>query len=253
MYNEPAGYYEAPLQMKANGGMFLIDDFGRQQVRPLDLLNRWIVPLEKRVDYLTLITGQEDRDAVRRADHLLHQPRPDASWRTRRSCAASSSRSTSATRRAAVPRDLQAGRPARAASSSTRAASSTCSSTTIEPTDRPLRMCQPRDLLDQLIAIARYKMLDPDDDAGADRPRGQHLLRHDEPGLMDDEAPIARYDPRRLAAVAANGWRGDHDRGPRTRLAALARPGRRGRAAALADRGAGRRPGQDDRATSSSE
>ena len=50
--------YEAPFQMKANGGMFLIDDFGRQQVSPRDLLNRWIVPLEKRVDYLTLQTGK---------------------------------------------------------------------------------------------------------------------------------------------------------------------------------------------------
>ena len=50
--------YQAPHQMKANGGMFLIDDFGRQQVRPRDLLNRWIVPLEKRVDYLTLQTGK---------------------------------------------------------------------------------------------------------------------------------------------------------------------------------------------------
>jgi len=39
--------YEAPLQMKANRGMFLIDDFGHQKVQPIDLLNRWIVPLEK--------------------------------------------------------------------------------------------------------------------------------------------------------------------------------------------------------------
>ena len=45
--------------MKANGGMFMIDDFGRQQVRPSDLLNRWIVPLEKRIDFLTLHTGQK--------------------------------------------------------------------------------------------------------------------------------------------------------------------------------------------------
>lgn len=52
-------YYEAPFQMKANGGMFLIDDFGRQLVRPRDLLNRWIVPMEKRVDYLTLHTGRK--------------------------------------------------------------------------------------------------------------------------------------------------------------------------------------------------
>jgi DNA-binding MarR family transcriptional regulator len=58
-WNEVSRYYEAPLQMKANGGVFLIDDFGRQQVRPRDLLNRWIVPLEKGVDYLTLHTGQK--------------------------------------------------------------------------------------------------------------------------------------------------------------------------------------------------
>jgi len=45
--------------MKANGGMFLIDDFGRQQIRPCDLLNRWIVPLEKRLDFLTLRTGRQ--------------------------------------------------------------------------------------------------------------------------------------------------------------------------------------------------
>lgn len=50
-------FYEAPFQLKANGGLLLIDDFGRQQVRPRDLLNRWIVPLENRIDYLTLHTG----------------------------------------------------------------------------------------------------------------------------------------------------------------------------------------------------
>ncbi len=52
-------YYEAPFQMKANGGMLLVDDFGRQQIRPRDLLNRWIVPLEKRADFLSLRTGRK--------------------------------------------------------------------------------------------------------------------------------------------------------------------------------------------------
>jgi hypothetical protein len=52
-------YYEAPLQVKANGGLFIIDDFGRQQVKPHDLLNRWILPLEKRIDFLTLHTGNK--------------------------------------------------------------------------------------------------------------------------------------------------------------------------------------------------
>ncbi len=50
--------YEAPLQMKANGGMFLIDDFGRQQISPQQLLNRWIVPLETRIDFLRRPSGQ---------------------------------------------------------------------------------------------------------------------------------------------------------------------------------------------------
>ncbi len=52
-----ARFYEAPLQMKANDGMFLIDDFGRQHISPTDLLNRWIVPLETRIDFLRLNSG----------------------------------------------------------------------------------------------------------------------------------------------------------------------------------------------------
>jgi predicted ATPase with chaperone activity len=59
VYDDTNKFYEAPFQVKANGGMFLIDDFGRQQVRPRDLLNRWIVPLEKGVDFLTLHTGRK--------------------------------------------------------------------------------------------------------------------------------------------------------------------------------------------------
>jgi predicted ATPase with chaperone activity len=59
VYDEVHKYYEAPFQVKANGGILLIDDFGRQQVRPRDLLNRWIVPLENRVDFLTLHNGRK--------------------------------------------------------------------------------------------------------------------------------------------------------------------------------------------------
>ncbi len=58
-FNAIAKFYEAPLQMKSNGGVFVVDDFGRQRIRPRDLLNRWIVPLESRVDYLTLHTGKK--------------------------------------------------------------------------------------------------------------------------------------------------------------------------------------------------
>jgi len=57
-YDPTSKFYEAPLHMKALGGCFLIDDFGRQLVSPSTLLNRWIVPLESRVDYLKLHTGK---------------------------------------------------------------------------------------------------------------------------------------------------------------------------------------------------
>ncbi len=59
VFDDTHRFYEAPFQVKATGGIFLIDDFGRQQVRPRDLLNRWIVPLENRIDYLTLHTGRK--------------------------------------------------------------------------------------------------------------------------------------------------------------------------------------------------
>jgi hypothetical protein len=55
--DEATGIYSAPLQMKANNGLFIVDDFGRQLMSPRDLLNRWIVPLDRRVDYLTLRYG----------------------------------------------------------------------------------------------------------------------------------------------------------------------------------------------------
>jgi len=56
-YDQFTKLYQAPFQVKANGGVLIVDDFGRQRVPPRDLLNRWIVPLEKRIDYLTLHTG----------------------------------------------------------------------------------------------------------------------------------------------------------------------------------------------------
>lgn len=59
VFDDTLKFYEAPFQVKANGGILLIDDFGRQQVKPRDLLNRWIVPLENRIDYLNLHTGRK--------------------------------------------------------------------------------------------------------------------------------------------------------------------------------------------------
>ncbi len=56
-YNSISKVYDAPFQLKANNGIYLIDDFGRQQVSPTEVLNRWIVPMDRRVDYLSFVTG----------------------------------------------------------------------------------------------------------------------------------------------------------------------------------------------------
>ncbi|MFP6762474.1 MAG: ATPase, partial [Planctomycetaceae bacterium] len=58
-FNKMSNFYVAPLQIKANGGVFMVDDFGRQLVTPRDLLNRWILPLEERIDFVTLATGKK--------------------------------------------------------------------------------------------------------------------------------------------------------------------------------------------------
>jgi hypothetical protein len=58
-FTPEANFYQAPLHVKANGGIFLIDDFGRQLCSPKELLNRWILPLENRHDYLTLSSGKK--------------------------------------------------------------------------------------------------------------------------------------------------------------------------------------------------
>lgn len=58
-FNNISKYYEAPLQMKANNGLFIVDDFGRQQIDPQNLLNRWIVPLDRRIDFMALNTGMK--------------------------------------------------------------------------------------------------------------------------------------------------------------------------------------------------
>ena len=58
-YNPTTNFYDAPIHLKATGGVLVIDDFGRQRVNAKDLLNRWIVPLEERHDYLSLHTGKK--------------------------------------------------------------------------------------------------------------------------------------------------------------------------------------------------
>jgi len=58
-YNQESKFYQAPIHFKANGGVFLIDDFGRQRCSPKELLNRWILPLEDRHDFLTVASGKK--------------------------------------------------------------------------------------------------------------------------------------------------------------------------------------------------
>ena len=97
-YSPSLRFYEAPPHVKANGGLFFLDDFGRQRIDPTDLLNRWIIPLEHQIDYLTLVTGQKiripfrlqlvvatnlmatkasDPAFLRRIGYRVHMDRPD--------------------------------------------------------------------------------------------------------------------------------------------------------------------------------
>ena len=77
-YDAAQKYYEAPLHLKANGGTFLLDDLGRQRVEPSELLNRWIIPLEHQVDYLTLNSGQKIRVPLRHMLAISTSLDPDA-------------------------------------------------------------------------------------------------------------------------------------------------------------------------------
>jgi predicted ATPase with chaperone activity len=160
VWDDAAKYYEAPFQMKANGGMFLIDDFGRQQVRPRDLLNRWVVPLEKRYDYLTLHTGQkievpfevlivfstnlEPRDLVdeaflRRIRHKIEVGDPDFGQYREIMQLVCKQRN--------VPFDEEGLRYL-------------LQEYYIKP-DSPMRACHPRDIVDEILDIARYRDVPP--------------------------------------------------------------------------------------------
>jgi len=160
IYNPTSKIYEAPFQMKANCGIFLIDDFGRQQVRVFDLLNRWIVPLEKRFDYLNTVTGQKiqipfdqlimfstnldpkdlgDDALLRRIKFKFEIIDPtEEQWREiwKIMC------------------------KVRGVRYDDRAIDYLVSKW-YKPDNRPFRMCQPRDILDQLISIAKYNMEQP--------------------------------------------------------------------------------------------
>ena len=159
-FNPLANFYEAPIQLKANGGVFLVDDFGRQRVRPQDLLNRWIVPLESRTDYLTLHTGKKfqvpfdvlivfatnldpadlaDEAFLRRIPYKIPVQDPTVEQFTRifqLNCER---------RRMRFHQVMVAYLQRRH----------------YRPHGRPMRACHPRDLLDQVSALCRYRGIDP--------------------------------------------------------------------------------------------
>src|SRR5262249_29560995 len=156
-YNAVGKFYEAPLQMKANGGIFMIDDFGRQQVRAMDLLNRWIVPLEKKYDYLNTTTGTKvevpfdqllifstnldpgqlaDEAFLRRIKFKIEiRDADEAQFRRIWELVCRSKRVEFDTR--GIDYLIQKW---------------------YRPTNRPFRMCHPRDILDQMMSIAKYNM-----------------------------------------------------------------------------------------------
>jgi hypothetical protein len=156
-YNPVGKFYEAPLQMKANGGIFMIDDFGRQQVRAMDLLNRWIVPLEKKYDYLNTVSGTKvevpfdqllifstnldphqlaDEAFLRRIKFKIEVRDPDeAQFRQIWQLVCKGKRVEHDER--GVEYLIQKW---------------------YKPFKRPFRMCQPRDILDQMMSIAKYNM-----------------------------------------------------------------------------------------------
>ncbi len=160
IYNEHGRFYEAPFQMKANSGIFMIDDFGRQQVRPMDLLNRWIVPLEKRYDYLTTVSGKKlevpfdqllifstnldpnqlaDEAFLRRIKYKIEIRDPDeAQWRE-------------------IWKLVCKGRKVEYDARGV----DYMIEKWMKSEGRPFRMCQPRDILDQMISLARYNMEQP--------------------------------------------------------------------------------------------
>ena len=90
-YNPSAKTYDAPFQLKANNGIYLIDDFGRQKVTPAELLNRWIIPMDRHVDYLTFHTG--GKVSVPFETFLIFRPTcTPIVWATRRFCGGSNTR-----------------------------------------------------------------------------------------------------------------------------------------------------------------
>jgi predicted ATPase with chaperone activity len=156
-YNSTGKFYEAPLQMKANGGIFMIDDFGRQQVRAMDLLNRWIVPLEKKYDYLNTVNGTKvevpfDQLLIFSTNLDPHQLADEAFLRRIKFKIEIRDPSEAQYRQI-----WSLVRQARRVEHDERGIDYLIQKW-YKPFNRPFRMCQPRDILDQMMSIAKYNM-----------------------------------------------------------------------------------------------
>jgi predicted ATPase with chaperone activity len=156
-YNATGKYYEAPLQMKANGGIFMIDDFGRQQMRAMDLLNRWIVPLEKKYDYLNTVSGTKvevpfDQILIFSTNLDPGQLADEAFLRRIKFKIEVKDPSEEHFRK--IWELVCKGRRVDFDPSGV----DYLVDKWYKPTKRPFRMCQPRDILDQMISIAKYNM-----------------------------------------------------------------------------------------------
>jgi predicted ATPase with chaperone activity len=159
-YNPTLKYYEAPLQLKANNGMFIVDDFGRQQLSPQGLLNRWIIPLENRQDYLCLHTGQKfsipfDQFIVF-ATNLEPGTLVDAAFLRR---IRSKVKVDNITREQFV--EIFQRSCEKYGFSYEPAALAYLLSTYYERDQRPMAACQPRDLLELILDYARFHQLAP--------------------------------------------------------------------------------------------
>ncbi len=155
-FMEAAGFYRAPLQALANGGVLVIDDFGRQRCSPRDLLNRWIVPLESQVDYMTLQTGQKFElpfnVLVAFATNIRPRDLVDEAF-LRRIRYKVFAESPSVEDFARIWRNVCAER----AVLFDRALVDRVFHECLRPRRVALRSCQPRDLIDQALSLAEYR------------------------------------------------------------------------------------------------
>jgi DNA-binding PadR family transcriptional regulator len=160
-WNPEHRFYEAPLQLKCNGGALMIDDFGRQQMDPKSLLNRWIVPLEKRIDYLTLHTGTKfevpfDQLVVFSTNLNPHDLVDDAFLRRIRYKIPIQPPTEenfvlmwqAMARKLGFPDDPRWPKA--------------FMERHLKPTKRPMQGCQPRDILEYIADACRYRQLDLD-------------------------------------------------------------------------------------------